>query len=152
MSALKSRKIKETEAKAGRACLGGTGEDEEDTAAAEGTRDRRCAEYTKDGPTGQERSPTKSSSYTHRDSLSFVRSFFVFLFFFRSPSYSFFLFYPCPAIASFDVSTARNVLSTSCRIIRLASGICISNRLLRDPDRVRLFLRLRANFAGLGSY
>lgn len=58
-------------------------------------------------------------SYTHRDSLSFVRPFLVFLFFLRS-SYSFFLFYPCPAVASFDVPPRGMcyTLYTRCGIIR----------------------------------
>lgn len=77
--------------------------------ATEGTRSRRRrTEYTKDGPTDQERSPAKSSSpFIHAPRfLSFVRSFLLFLFFFFifSPSYSFFLFHRCSAVTSFDVS------------------------------------------------
>lgn len=61
--------------------------------AAEGTKSRRrCTEYTKDEPTGQERSPAKSSSpFIHAPRfLSFVHSFLLFLFFLLPffPSYS----------------------------------------------------------------
>jgi len=125
--------------------FGGTGEDE-DAVAAEGTRDRRrYAEYTKDGPTGQERSPTKSSSCTHCDSLSFVLSFLVFLFFLRS--YSFFLFYSCPYDCLLRRSTARNVLYSIHELRNYTARTWyMLDRLLRDLDHVRLFLRLRANF------